>query len=280
MNGNQAVLAVALAVASGFLLGSPAALAQRAAVRGAGAGPAAVPVSPRRATPGVVRVNGSRSGVRRSAANLGSSARHPADDFGISGGFPLSFQDLLTITPNSGFDWQSVAALNHDLPMKAFIDPVTQIEVAQAERLLRSTGGAFSGAYILGSGGYYYAPPETEEENPAPEQPQPEEGQAEQASQRPQVIVLQQAPQQQSAQPSQPSGMGEQPAEQLPEEGDFTLVLRSGKQVEATAFTRANDNIVYITPEGGRSTIPFSDLDADATVRVNQERGTPLQLSY
>ena len=202
----------------------------------------------------MVRVNGSRSGVRRSAPGVSSSARHAADDFGISGGFPLSFQDLLNITPNSGFDWQSVAALNHDLPMKAFIDPVTQIEIAQAERLLRSTGGAFSGAYILGGGGYYYAPPETEEENPAPEQPQPEEGQSEQTSQRPQVIILQQAPQQPSVPPSQPNGIEEQPAQQLPDEGDFTLVLRSGKQVEASAFTRANGNSVYITPEGGRST--------------------------
>lgn len=34
----------------------------------------------------------------------------------------------------------------------------------------------------------------------------------------------------------------------------------------------------YITRDGTRRTLAFSDLDADVTVRVNQERGTPLQL--
>jgi hypothetical protein len=278
MNRSQAVLTAAWAIASVALLGSPAALAQRAPARGMGAPPAPVPIATRRATPGVSRVSGARSGVRRSTGNAsGSSVRHAAGDFGIGGGFPLSLQDLLNITPNSGFDWQFVNAVNQDLPIKAFIDPVTQIEVAQAERLFRSTRGAFSGAYILGGGGYY-VPPEPEEGAQGPEQPQDGEGQPEQGSQRPQVIVLQQAPPQEAAQPSQPSGVEEQAAEQLPEEGEFTLVLRNGKQVEAMAFTRANDKIVYITPEGGRLTIPVTDLDSDETVRVNQERGTPLQL--
>lgn len=282
MNRNKALLAVVSAVASTTLLGSPVTLAQRAPAGTMGVARATIPVPARRASPSVARVNGSRGAVRRSAPGAsGSSARHAADDFGIGGGSPLSFQDLLNITPNSGFDWQFVTAINQDLPMKAFIDPVTQIEVAQAERLLRGTGGAFSGgAYILGGGGYY-APPETEEGAPPEgEQSQSGEGQPEQGSQRPQVIVLQQAPQQEASQSSQPSGAEEPAAEQLPEEGDFTLVLRSGQQVEAMAFTRANDKIVYITPEGGRLTIPITDLDSDATVRMNQERGTPLQLSF
>ena len=281
MNRSRAVLTAALAIAGIALLGSSVALAQRTSVRAIGATPAPAPVATRRAAvPGVSRVSGARTGVRRSPTNAsGSSVRHAADDFGVGGGSPLSFQDLLNITPNSGLDWQFVSAINRDLPLKAFIDPVTQIEVAQAERLLRSTGGAFSGAYILGGGGYY-APPEPDEGAQGPEQPDNGQGQGQpdQGSQRPQVIVLQQAPPQEAAQPSQ-SSEAEQPApEQLPEEGQFTLVLRSGKEVEAMAFTRANDKIVYITPEGGRLTIPVTDLDSDETVRVNQERGTPLQL--
>ncbi len=39
------------------------------------------------------------------------------------------------------------------------------------------------------------------------------------------------------------------------------------------------DHIVYITADGTRRTIAVTDLDSDATVRVNQERGTTLQLS-
>jgi hypothetical protein len=39
-----------------------------------------------------------------------------------------------------------------------------------------------------------------------------------------------------------------------------------------------NGRIIYISNEGGRRTIALSDLDKSATVRVNEERGTPLQL--
>jgi hypothetical protein len=275
MNRNHAMLTAALAIASFALLGSPIARAQRAPVRSMSAAPAPVPVSGRRVTSSGVRVNSNRSGVRRSTATS-ASTQHAADAFGIGGGFPLSLQDLLNITPNSGFNWQFVNAINQDLPIKAFIDPVTQIEVAQAEHLLGSTRGAFSGAYILGGGGYY-VPPESEEGAQGAEQTQYPETQPEQGSQPPpQIIVLQQAPVQQ---PSQPSGAeAAPPEEELPAQGEFTLVLRNGKQLETVAFTRANDKIVYITPNGGRLTIAAADLDADATVRINQERGTPLEL--
>jgi hypothetical protein len=49
-------------------------------------------------------------------------------------------------------------------------------------------------------------------------------------------------------------------------------------QIEAVAFTHMKDRIVYVTRDGSRRTIALSDLDGDATVRLNQERGTPLQL--
>jgi hypothetical protein len=275
MNRDHAKLTAALAIASVTLLGSPIACAQKAPVRSTSASPAPIPVSARRSTSSGVRVNSNRSGVKRSTAS-NTNTRHAADAFGIGGGFPLSLQDLLNITPNSGFNWQFVNSINQDLPIKAFIDPVTQIEVAQAERLLGRTGGAFSGAYILGGGGYY-VPPESEEGAQGAEQAQSPESQPEQGSQPPsQIIVLQQAPVQQ---PPQPSGAQAAPLEEeLPAQGEFTLVLRNGKQVETVAFTRANDKIVYITPDGGRLTIAATDLDADATVRINQERGTPLQL--
>jgi len=67
-------------------------------------------------------------------------------------------------------------------------------------------------------------------------------------------------------------------SESLPDEGEFTLVLRSGQEIEAVAFTRVDDRIVYITTGGGRHTVAVRELDVDATVRLNQERGTPLQI--
>jgi hypothetical protein len=63
----------------------------------------------------------------------------------------------------------------------------------------------------------------------------------------------------------------------LPDEGQFTLVLNDGRWIEAVAFTHSNDTIVYITTAGSRYTIAANELDSDSTLRVNQERGTPLQ---
>lgn len=63
----------------------------------------------------------------------------------------------------------------------------------------------------------------------------------------------------------------------VPDEGEFTLVLNSGRWIEAVAFTRSNDTIVYITTAGSRYTIAANELDSESTLRVNQERGTPLQ---
>jgi hypothetical protein len=63
----------------------------------------------------------------------------------------------------------------------------------------------------------------------------------------------------------------------VPDEGQFTLVLNDGRWIEAVAFTRSNDTIVYISPAGSRYSIAANELDSDSTLRVNQERGTPLQ---
>ncbi len=267
----HASLAAAIAAVSVALVVPTIARAQRGSA-GIVRGPVAAPAPARPAPSSGVRVNVSRnrSAVRGTAA---STPRNRQDGLGFAGGFPLGLQDLLNLTPNNGFNWQFVNSINQDLGVKAFIDPVTQIEVAQAERLLRSTGGAFGGAYILGGGGYYY-PPEAEENAQAGEQGPPAEGQTPQGA-PPQVIVLQQAPAQQAA----PQAQAEAPAsEEIPDRGEFTLVLHSGKEIQAVAFTHAKDRIVYITPDGGRLTLPAADLDANATVRVNQERGTPLQL--
>jgi len=65
----------------------------------------------------------------------------------------------------------------------------------------------------------------------------------------------------------------------LPDVGEFTLVLRNGSRIQAVAFTRRDDKIIYITPSGGRRILAVSDLDTDSTERTNQENGTPLQLS-
>lgn len=197
------------------------------------------------------------------------SPRHASNGFTNTlglGGAPLSVQNILNPFPGFGFNFEHLNAINSDLGIKAVIDPVTQWRLAVAERILRETPSV-PGFWLLGGGGYVVPsePAEYEGEPQTQQQPQP------------QIIVLQQAPAaEESAQQSAPEQAT--PAQALLDEGQFTLVLRNGTKIQAVAFTRANDKIVYITPEGARQTIAASDLDSDATLRVNQERGATLQL--
>ena len=63
-----------------------------------------------------------------------------------------------------------------------------------------------------------------------------------------------------------------------PDVGTLTLVLRDGSRLDVIAFTMTQGQVIYITPEGRRLSISAEIFDADATQRVNQERGTPMQL--
>lgn len=245
-----------LGLAAVLLLGIPsAALAQRVA-RMPGAPPA---VRGRTALPAQTPVRGGTS-RSNSGKTSSSNTRHDADDSTFNNGLPLSVQDLLNPFPGFGFNFEHLSAINQDLGIKAFIDPATQVRLAVAERVARNNRFA-PGFFLLDGGGSYVVPLNNEQ------QPQ---------AQQPIIIVQQPAPQQMVEQAPVP-----QPAEAaapLPDEGEFTLVLRNGRQLQAAAFTRQNDKIVYITPDGGRRTFALGDLDSDATQRVNQERGVPIQL--
>jgi hypothetical protein len=266
------------ALFASVLLAIPTSLdAQRTAGRTVSAPPRAVPTGPLRPVAvrpsNGVRVNGERH-LNHAHSSANDVAHQQAQDqygTGLGAGAPVDLQQLLNITPTNGFDWQYVNAINQDLPLKAIVDPVTRLEIAQAEQLLRIGGGQFSGAYILDGGYGYYVPEETADQqtppNAAPanaEQP-PMEAQDPPENTEPRVIVLQQ-----NSQESTPPT--------IPNDGEFTLVLRNGQKIAAVAFTRVSNEIVYITPDGTRRTIDASELDSAATVRLNQERGTPLQL--
>jgi hypothetical protein len=157
-----------------------------------------------------------------------------------------------------------------NLGVEAAIDPATQWNLALAQRVLSNTRGIFPGGgfYLLTGGGAYALPEELPDNRQSPPAQQ----------QQPQVIVLQQAPPTQQRAYQTSEGSEGPAAPPLPDAGQFTLVLHDGKRIEAVAFTRMKDKIVYITVDGSRRTIAPSELDADTTIRVNQERGTPLQL--
>lgn len=226
-------------------------------------------VAPNRRWNGV-RVNGSR-GFNRVAGRANNFRNRRAENASGFGGAPVDLQQLLNITPTNGFDWQYVNSINRDLPLKAIVDPVTQLEIAQAEHLLRAGGGQFSGAYILGGGYGYYMPQEAAEaEASANGEEMQAVGQESSESTQPRVIVLQQKAAASQAQESAPPT--------IPDEALLTLVLRDGQKIQAIAFTVVDAQIVYITPDGARKTIGIAELDSAATVRLNQENGTPLQL--
>lgn len=294
MNMNRPLLLVALSACT--LLALPfRTLAQQIPGRTMGAVSTAVPArasrpgpaptvrsaGPMRRSPSTgIRVNRAANSSRTNAGANAMNSVQAQDDFGVQNntgfvGAPLSLQDLLNITPTNGFDWQHVNAINQDLPQKALVDPVTQLEIAQAERLLRASSGSFSGAYVLGGGYGYYVPEQMGEEQPAStaEQAQPATRQSPQ-NEQPRIIVLQQAPQKTAAENASPQS----PEQAIPDQGEFTLVLRNGQHIKAVAFTHVKDKIIYITPDGGRKTIDAGDLDPDATLRLNQDKGTPLQL--
>ena len=101
--------------------------------------------------------------------------------------------------------------------------------------------------------------------------------------QPPQVIIVQQPqPPAGEATTEAPSSAAPAAVEQppLPDVGQFVLVLHDGTQIRAVAFTRQSERIVYITTDGRRRSIAIGDLDKAATRRLNDERGTPLQLSF
>jgi hypothetical protein len=181
-------------------------------------------------------------------------------------GAGLSPAQLLEAFPGYGFDFEHLNALNADLPLKAAIDPATQLQLNQVERLACANVAPFG---YVGTGDGYIVPDEGNQQTEAAGQPGTE----------PQIVILQQAQPSPATQPTGPEQLLEAKTP-LPDEGQLVLVLRDGRQLQAVAFTRNEDKVVYVTTEETRHVMPLSDLDSEATIRMNEERGTPLQLSF
>lgn len=252
------LFAIAFGISS--LLCAGVVQAQRVAVTAA---PRVSSVRTRSLSTGIVTA--ARAGSRISTAPASHARSRVAPNGFFSGGGSFG---LFNPIGAPGFGLAGSELLNQDWAIKAAIDPATQWRLFEAQRYLRNAGFAGSGFYLLDGGGYYEVPPESSEAEQPPQQPQPQ-----------QPIVIVQAPQ--AGQPAEASAPPEpeETSAPLPEDvGQFVLVLRNGTQIQAVAFTRANDHIVYITADGFRRTLALADVDTQSTVRINEERGTPLQL--
>ncbi len=147
--------------------------------------------------------------------------------------------------------------------------------------------------YILGVGGYYYAAPGDEsagapqdaaqdaaevegqladDQQPGAANDRDGERDGERADNRDDGQI------EAGAAPRAPERQPAEQQEPLPDVGTLTLVLRDGSRLDVVAFTMTQGQVVYITPEGRRLAISAEIFDADATQRVNQEQGTPMQL--
>lgn len=256
--GFRRTVGLGATVIGGFLiLATPGAQAQKAGGAIAPAHSTTVPASsghPAAARPSASGVARSRSGKSQANETHASPHRAELSGLGVNLRYSCPFSNPISC----------------DLPANALIDPVTQLEVAQAVGIgRRRRGTGVSGVYILGGG--YYVPADAGEDQ-GPGQASTDAAESTDAQQEPQ----QQEQAEQNAQLS--DAYAEQSSSEIPDEGQFTLVLNDGRQIQAVAFSHSKDKIIYITPEGSRASVAFSDLDADSTVRVNQERGTPLQL--
>lgn len=192
------------------------------------------------------------------------------NSFESSNGAPVSLEELLHPVPGLGFNYHHLSVINQDLGIKALIDPATEWKIAEARRVLRGSRFSGPGFYILDGGSYY---PVSDDSTDALAPAADSDPSAQQ--QQPQVVVVQAPP---SEQAGENSSAQERSEDQIPDVGQFTLVLRNGRQLEAVAFSHVNDDIVYITTDGSRRSFPVTDLNSDATVQINVERGTPLQL--
>jgi hypothetical protein len=245
---------------------SPAARAQRGGSVGGGAHAAA----PARFS------SASRSGHVFTNVRLNANTSPAGRRSGFSSGSRVLFygpnsslsRNTLPAFGGLGFDCENLACSSgSNLGVEALINPSTAANLALAARFHRL--GNLTGAYLLtGYGGGYpiaYDEPEADnqDQEPAPTQ------------QQPQIIVIQQpAPPAKAEADLAPAA--EAP---LPDVGDFTLLLKNGGEISAVAFTRRNDQLVYITREGNRRTVRLADIDVAATTKLNEDRGTPLKLS-
>jgi len=245
-----------------LLIASGGAHAQRGAMHFAPSRPASPrPAPPRRMTP---VMHGSSSGIIQTSGTTATTFTNGSSTFTVLNGSAFPLDQLLNPVPGPGFNFTHLAAINQDLGIRALIDPITQQELALAERLAREfPTPVFFPTFFGGFG------PEPAVIEQPPQQQQPP------------IIVLQQpaaAPAEGTNVAQEPVARASEPEAPLPDAGEFILVKHDGTEISAVAFVRQGDEIAYVTRDGNRRFLPVSDLDPDATKMVNQDRGTSLQL--
>lgn len=224
--------------------------------------PAPPPVRTVYAHPGVIALQPQRPAIDTtpSLSTFTPTAAPSNATLTGSGGTPIPLGQLLNPVPGLGFDFTHLAAVNSGLAVRAFIDPVTQHELAIAQQLPREQPVGFFPAYDYGYGYGGEVPA-------APSTPRPE------------IVVLQQPAAQPAPAVAAPAPVAAAPAPPPLPVGELYLVRRDGKTIKVIAFSQQGGQIVYITANGMRHTMSLNDLNVKATEKRNAERGTILHLT-
>lgn len=173
--------------------------------------------------------------------------------------------------PGLGFDYPHLAAINRNLETRALIDPVTQQRLALARQIRRETPAVPVIPF------FPFAPQVIVVQSPPP------------------VIVLQQTEADASYAPAMRAervGTAVREAEPIVEApvaravephkvlDEYILVRKDGGVIRMVAFSAHNGRIIYITRDGLRRSIALAELDREATILRNEERGAEVKLPF
>jgi hypothetical protein len=189
----------------------------------------------------------------------------------------------------ANFSASSASGFAHTSQRQSILSPINRHKPSPIPNPPTRTTAGINGYYLLSGGGTYWVPANSDESADQASVDQANDDQAggdqssdqsgRDQSQRVREVTLQTQENQSGEEDlyAVQSAAEQEAQAPLPDEGEFTLVLTDGRWIQAVAFTHTNDSIVYITAAGSRYTIAANELDSDSTLRVNQERGTPLQ---
>ncbi len=211
--------------------------------------------------------------------------------------------------PGLGFDFTHHAAVNRNLATRALIDPVTQHQLALAREIRRETPVVSGGFPVLAGGAtviIIQQPAPVVVVQPGQDSSRPYDRDADELEQRiarlerasysNRLSRLERLEREESAREEAARENGEPSADadrdraaqrnsahparyEGPRQStEIVFIRRDGSLIFAVAFARQPERLVYITSDGHRRTLALRDLDLEATLQMNEARGTFIPL--
>jgi hypothetical protein len=167
-----------------------------------------------------------------------------------------------TSVPGLGFDYTHLAARERSAGVRALVDPVTQHQLALERQARRSAPVAAAPAIFIPISNVVIV-------------------------QQPPVVVIEsppvaQAPATSPASPAAAPAEAKQevaaPSEPPRELEEILLIRRDGSALRVVAFSANATRLTYVTREGARRSLALAELDLEATILVNEDRGVVLKI--